>query len=232
MIIGLIVSCIVFTLIYFTLNNYIVAGVFAVFTFLYSLYVNIKFKKYFTFIQKTKECNNFINTFSISLSISNTLDKAYQDTSLQASKQLKKELNKLVSIDCYENLKSLETYFTFPNYQVFLNILRLYIDNGGNFLKMTELLREELRRNAEIVSTLQAIKTRKIYECSILWGFSTAIIVFCRFGLTNVFIMMAQSNLFIYGIIFFFIFELFSIHLLLRNCFSSLEIINYEKTKK
>ena len=162
MIIGLIVSCIVFTLIYFTLNNYIVAGVFAVFTFLYSLYVNIKFKKYFTFIQKTKECNNFINTFSISLSISNSLDKAYQDTSLQASKQLKKELNKLVSIDCYENLKSLETYFTFPNYQVFLNILRLYINNGGNFLKMTELLREELRRNAEIVSTLQAINTRKI----------------------------------------------------------------------
>lgn len=232
MIIGLILSFIVFILIYFTLNNYVFAAIFTIYTFLYSLYVNIKFKKYFTFIQKTKECNNFINTFSISLSISNSIDKAYQDTSLQVSKQLKKELNKLVSIDNYENLKSLEAYFTFPNYQVFLNILHLYINNGGNFLKMTELLREELRRNVEIVSTLQVINTRKIYECSILWGFSTAIIVFCRFGLTNVFVMMAKSNLFIYGIIFFFIFELFSIHLLLKNCFSSLEIINYEKTKK
>lgn len=232
MIICLVISLLVFALIYFTLNNYIIAGIFLLITLIYAIFTYKNFKKYFMFIQKRKECNDFINTFSISLSISNSLDKAYQDTSIQTSKSLSKELSQLISIDNYENLKSLENYFDCSNYNVFLNILNLYINNGGNFLKMTELLREELRRNVEIISSLQAINTRKIYECSILWAFSTAIIVFCRFGLTNVFMMMAQNSLFNYGIVFFFVFELFSIHLLLKNCFNSLEIMRYEKTKK
>ena len=52
MIIGLILSFIVFILIYFTLNNYVFAGIFTIYTFLYSLYVNIKFKKIFYFYTK------------------------------------------------------------------------------------------------------------------------------------------------------------------------------------
>lgn len=232
MIVCLLISALVFVLVYFTLNNYMVATIFFLVSFIYGLFTYKNFKTYFDFIKRRKECNNFINTFSISLSISNSLDKAYQDTSIQTSKSLSKELSKLISIDTYENLKSLEEYFNCSNYQIFLNILDLYINNGGNFLKMTELLRDELRRNIEIISVLHATNIRKIYECSILWAFSTAIIIFCRFGLTNVFMMMSKSEFFNYGIIFFFAFELFSIHLLLKNCFSSLGIMKYEKIKK
>ena len=121
MIVCLLISALVFVLVYFTLNNYIVATIFFLVSFIYGLFTYKNFKTYFDFIKRRKECNNFINTFSISLSISNSLDKAYQDTSIQTSKSLSKELSKLISIDTYENLKSLEEYFNCSNYQIFLN---------------------------------------------------------------------------------------------------------------
>ncbi|MCH5171867.1 MAG: hypothetical protein J1F31_03430 [Erysipelotrichales bacterium] len=189
-----------------------------------SLYANKVIKKYIDSQRLVTECANFINTFIISLSISNSLEMSYKDATTKISKQMEKAIKqKCKSLDVLDNLEMLQEYFKSTNYAVFLNILKMHINNGGNILEMSVNLQLELRRKEEIVNSIKQINNRKIYEFFTLWAFCLAIILFCRLGLNNIYAMMQSYFLFNYEIIFFFAFMVFSFHLFISSITNSIK---------
>jgi len=226
MIITLIGTTIVFLLSFACLNNWIISLVLSIASFLYLfLYATKVLKNYKAKISKSRECSSIINTLIISLSSSNSLESAYNDATISVSKDLEKELTKYNSDNVWENLQNLSNYFNFFKYSVFLNLLNIFINNGGNLLEMTSMLRDEIDREDKCTNTISLINSRKIREFLTLWGFSILIILFCRFGLTKIYEMMKINNFFNYGILAFIIFFLLSFHFLLLNINKSIRSI-------
>ncbi len=226
MVITLLVTIMVFLLSFVCLDNWIITLILSVITFLYSfLYATKLLKNYKIKIAKSRDCSNLINTIIISLSSSNSLESAYNDATINVSKDLEKELVKCNSDNTWENLQNLSNYFNFFKYTVFLNLLNIFINNGGNILEMTSVLRDEIDREDKCTNTIALINSRKVREFLTLWGFSILIILFCRFGLANVYEMMRTNNIFSYGILAFIIFLLLSFHFLLLNIYKSIRSI-------
>lgn len=226
MVIALIVTIIVFLFSFVCLNNLIISLVLSIITFLYLHFYAIKLlNDYKIKIAKSRECSNLINTMIISLSSSNSLESAYNNATINVSKELEKELAKCNSDNTWENLKNLSNYFNFFKYTVFLNLLGIFINSGGNLLEMTSVLRDEIDREDKCTNTISLINSRKAREFFTLWGFSILIILFCRFGLANIYEMMKTNNVFSYGILIFIVFLLLSFHFLLLNISKSLRSI-------
>lgn len=212
-------SILIFALLYLTTGilEYSILG--GILVLIYAIfYANNAIKKYFDSQRIIIECSNFINTLIISLSISNSLEMSYKDATTKISKQLEKFIKqKCKSLDVLENLEILRDYFKSTNYAVFLNILKMYINSGGNILEMSVNLQLELRRKEELVNSIKQINIRKAYEFFTLWAFCLAIILFCRIGLNNIYIMMQSYFLFNYEIIFFFAFMIFAFHMFISS---------------
>lgn len=223
MISSLIASIVFFSLIQLLIGDMKISLAFAFFVFFYSFtYASRIIKKA---IHKTKlrgECSNFINTYIVSLSITNSLEQAFKDSCLHPSKNLEKVIKRCGSLDVFDNLNSIATYFSSNNFDVFLNILKLYNNNGGNILEMSMNLQSELRRKETMASSIKQIALRKVYEFISLWAFCLAILIFCRIGLTSIYKSMQTLAYFNYEIIGFFVFLLISIHLIITKTYNSL----------
>ena len=218
-------SILIFALLYLTTGILEYSIVIGLLVLLYTiLYANNTMKKYFDSQRITIECANFINTIIVSLSISNSLEMSYKDATNKISKQLEKMIKQnCKSLDVFENLETLRNYFKSTNYAVFLNILKMYMNNGGSILEMSVNLQLELRRKQELVNSIKQINIRKAYEFFTLWAFCLAIILFCRIGLNNIYEMMQSYFLFNYEIIFFFVFLIFSFHMFISNVSKSIK---------
>lgn len=228
MILTLIVTLLSFMLVFFTTQDIKMAMIFTICSASYCIfYASQKIKKYNYQVKNIKECSYFINTFIVSLSISNSIEKSFRDVTLKASKTLEKAIKKINTNDSYQALLSLSDYFKVNNYKVFLNLLNLYSNNGGNILEMSIHLQTELHRSEELLNTINTLNIRKIYEFSLLWAFSVAIILFCRFGIGNVYEMMQSMEMFNYELMFFFGFMIFSFHLEITTMVNSIRrVIN------
>lgn len=226
MLICTILAILFFTFIYFTINNLVYALTGGLFVLAYGLLYGDKVIKTYFKKQKTNiECSNFINTLIVSLSISNSLELAYKDATIKISKSLEKQVKQCSSIDVFDILASLQSYFKNNNYMVFLNILHMHLESGGNILEMSAYLQTELRRRQELVNSIKQINARKAYEFFTLWGFCIAIVLFCRFGLTNIYQMMQANELFNYELIFFYFFMLISFHVFISSVSQSIRKI-------
>ena len=64
--------------------------------------------------------------------------------------------------------------FTFDIYKLFLNIIALYEEQGGNILQMAALLTEKSRYQEQYLNNTVGVAKRKIIEFSTLWLFSLA----------------------------------------------------------
>ena len=214
-----------FILIYLTTGIFLNSAIAGIVVFIYSLFFAKKIiKNYFDKQRNVSECTNFINTLIISLSISNSLEMAYKDAITKISKKLDKYIKSYAkSLDVLENINSLRVYFKSKNYDIFLNILKLYLNNGGNILEMSVNLQLELRRKEELINSIKQINNRKTYEFFTLWAFCLAILLFCKLGLSNIYAMMQSYYLFNYEILFFFGFMFFSFHIFICNISNSLK---------
>lgn len=226
MIICLISALLFFILIYFTTNNLIYGLIGGSIILIYgTIYGENAIKNYFKKQRINIECSNFINTLIVSLSISNSLELAYKDATIKVSKSLERQIKQCNSIDVFDILESLKAYFLNNNYLVFLNIIHMHSENGGNILEMSAYLQTELRRRQELINSIKQINARKAYEFFTLWAFCLAIILFCRFGLSNIYQMMQTNELFTYELLFFFFFMFISFHMFINSVSKSIQKI-------
>jgi hypothetical protein len=201
---------------YFATNNiFIAVGVLLV----YSLYLFLANKllliKYHDNVSKIHECFDFINSFIISLSVKNSLLEAFEGATINASGHFKEEINHIEQLESLEKINYLSRYFSFDIYQMFLNIVSTYLDQGTNILKMSDLLLQELTRieNSQIEYDSQS--KRKMVEFVTLWFFTYVILIFVRVALSEFYSRIASSTIYLTCIVIFFAFVLISIHLAL-----------------
>lgn len=213
-IIVLVLSLISSAISFIATNNLIITGIVFVVILIDGLFVLRKkvIKSQNEFL-KAEQCFYFINSFLITLSMQNSMRDAYQNALINIKEPLKSEAHKIEHLTVEERLHYLNKYFSFDVYQMFLNILEVYLNQGGDILVMSELLLKEVNRLQQHLLNHSSNIIQKVVELIILWLITFAIIIFMRFGISQFYHSLLNGQIAILMTISLFTLFLFAMHL-------------------
>ena len=193
-------------------NIFIALGVLVIYLLVSFLLVAPLFKKYDITKNRFHECYHFINNFIISLSIKKSITGALETATGSMPSEFVDLYQSLENMSEDEKLNYLSTYFTFHDYQLFLQVISLWEDEGGDIIEMSKYLISNVRNNEEYISYTDTIAKRKYVEIGILWTISLAIIAVLRFALNDFYEQIKTQVIFIVPISLIFLFVLVSIY--------------------
>ncbi len=232
LIILIFVSLVVGVASYVALNNiFITIGIIAVYLLVSILLFVPQIKRYQIKVRKFHECYHFINNFVISLSIKKSIAGSLESTVNSMPNEFIEIYEGLENMNDKEKLQYFSTYFSFYVYQLFLQIVDLWEESGGDILVMSKFLINEVRHNEEYISKCETIISHKYTEIGILWLFCIAIVVILRFSLNDFYLKIQSQPFYIIAISCLFLFILINIYLLIQKGIK-LQIRGYNENEK
>ena len=181
-------------------NIFIALGVVAIYVVVSMLIFVPLLKKHEIKVKRFHECYHFVNNFIIALSIT------------RFSSILLNPLWFLTS-----SSPALSSYFPFSVYRLFLQIISIWEEEGGDILQMSKYLITETRNNEEYISKADTMSRHKYVEISVLWAFCVVIVVVLRFALKDFYVYIKQQLIFMISVIGLMLFILVTIYLLIQK---------------
>lgn len=197
--------------------------IFLVFMLYYFIFGRKMLVNYHDKQQRIHACYHFINSFIISMSVKESVEDAYQAGIRSPNKELNEITNELTQMNAYDRIIYLRDYFNLGVYKMFINVLDLYQDQGGNILSMSEELISESTRIENVLTQSTSISSKYLGEILLLWILSFGILVFLRFSIAQFYDQMKTVPVFLVFISLFFVILLFSIHLFITR-FTTIQV--------
>ena len=160
----------------------ILLGILLIFSF---LFLDVKRNNFKETIKRTYEAINFISSFIITLSVNGSLLNAYKSATTNVSKELKSYIDQCENLRLDERIEYLYKYFKVQIYGVFINIMKQYIYNGGDVIKISQLLLRDSRNLEDRINEYEVQIKRKSVEFFISWGLTIVILVAMNLSLAN-----------------------------------------------
>ena len=213
-------------------NYYLSGGVLVTFLLFSFLFFVPKLLKYRRVNDRFHECYHFINNFIISLSIKKAIKPAFENTCLSMSNSFKEMIDNLKDLNDDEKIRYLNgTYFPFHVYRLFIEIVGLYEEQGGDILEMSKYLLQECRLIEEYLISTMSFGNKKCLDFAVLWSISLAILILLRFTLTEFYIYVKNQLFFLIGLGGLSLFVILSTYLLIYKC-TKIEIKGYSENEK
>ncbi len=211
---GLTISLVILAVSYLTSNNLIIGlSIGLIFAAYYFLVARKKLKTAKESNAKVHECYNFIYSFLITLSVKESLEEAFSSATRNSSEGLNQFIAEMSDMSINDKIEYLTKYFKFSTYRMFTKVIALYVEQGGNVLKLSDSLIAENNRVEQTSLDNENISKKKTFEFIILWLLSFVVLVFMRFALNSFYLSMLSSKIFMILLIVFFIVVLLSIHI-------------------
>lgn len=182
-------------------------------------------------IHRYHECFQFINTFIISLNVKGSLSSAMQSAYEVSNETTKEIIDSIKELTEEERLTYLNKYFKFDLYRLFVDTIFLWNEEGGDILKMSRYLVEQVRLKEEYLLTCQSITKTKTIEFVVLWSIALVILMALRFALSQFFSYIAKTLIYQIAVVITLLFALFSIYLLLTRI-NSLNLEGWKDDEK
>lgn len=212
------ISLIVGAISYVALENiFIAVAVFTIYLVVSIFLILPRLKKYEFTKVRYHECYHFINNFIISLSIKKSISGALETTAGSMPAEFIDLYNGLENMSENEKLDYLSSYFEFYDYSLFLQVIYIWQEEGGDIIAMSKYLIGNIRSNEEYISQVDTIARRKYMEIGVLWTISLSIVVILRFALSQFYEKVKGQLLFVISISMVFAFVLLTIYMLVQK---------------
>ena len=168
-------------------------------------------------VHRYHECYQFINSFIISLNVKGSLSSALQsayDTSDSGTKEI---IDSIKELNDEEKLSYLIKYFKFDLYRLFVDMVSLWNEQGGDIIRMSHHLIEQVRLKEEYLLACESINKSKCVEFVILWSIALMILAALRFALSQFFTKISQTIFYQVAIVVTMLFALVSIYILVKR---------------
>ncbi len=126
-------------------------------------------------------------------------------------------LNSIKEMTEEEKIGYLSKYFKFDLYRLFVDVISLWNEEGGDILKMSQYLVNQARLKEQYLITCETIHRQKTIEFVTLWSISLAILAVLRFALSQFFSYIMNSLFYQIAVSVIILFALFSIYVLLTK---------------
>lgn len=212
----LVISAIFTVVAYLGTSSFVSAGIVFVLSFVYFFFIASKrIKKYMNSSNRFHSCYTFINSFIVSLSIKGSLISSFEAVKINMDKNYLSIYEGIVTLPDERKLHYLKDYFTFDVYRVFLTVVMIFIEQGGDIFELSHYLINELRRKEDYLVKCESVTRRKIVDFSILWLFTLVIIVILKYSLNEFYGLITGLIFYQLAIVGLFILILVSIHILI-----------------
>lgn len=216
--VALIVSLVTGGLAYLSSDNYIIAlAVTAIYLLYYVIFARKKIKVYIEKNNRIHYCYQFINSFVITMSVKDSLEDSFMNATQGATGEYEQTVKELVDLTPMDKVNYLRKYFNLAVYKMFINVLDIYQEEGGNLLTMSDSLIQETTRIEDTLNKTNNSIKKIALEFGVLWIISLGVLVFLRFGVSDFYQTMLKSIPFLVTLILFFVLFLVSIHSLIRR---------------
>lgn len=136
-------------------------------------------------IKRKDECTNLTRSFLFSLIASSSMNEAFESIQPLLSKGAKDELALTQEKDPYTTLESLKGYFVDPHYELFLSLLRIHSEEGGDLALVSNgFLSQSAEREKDAIREKGA-KEKALAEFLSLNFVSALVLGSLRFALTG-----------------------------------------------
>ena len=216
--IATIVSLIIAFLSYLTSNNYfIAAAIFLIYLIYYLVFARKMIKGYLEKNRRIHNCYQFINSFIITMSVKDSLEDSFVNATQGAEGDYLDTVNELSELTPMDKVTYLRKYFNLAVYKMFINIIQIYLDQGGKLLNMSDTLIQETTRIEDTLNKTNSSIKKVAIEFVVLWLISFMVLIFLRFGISDFYMTMLSSLPFLITLVAFFILFLVSIHIYIRR---------------
>lgn len=161
------------------------------------------------------ECYHFINNFIIALSIKKSIKGALETAIGSMPSTFLEMAEGIENLNDKDKINYFATYFSFYSYRLFLQILDFWEEEGGDILKMSKFLLDDIRNEEEYLTKAKSLFSKKAVEVVSLWSFCLLIAVVLRFALKDFYFQIQSQPFFIIAIGVLFLILLFSFYLLI-----------------
>ena len=186
--------------------------------------VNRKMKKNQLKIHRYHQCFHFINSFIISLNVKGSMSAAIQSGYETTDEETKVLIDSIKELNEDEKIMYLSKHFKFDLYRLFVDTINLWNEEGGDILKMSQYLINQVRLKEQYLITCETIHRQKTIEFVVLWAISLAILAALRFALSQFFERIRQTIFYQIAVAVIVLFVLASIYtLVVRVCKLDLE---------
>ena len=168
-------------------------------------------------IHRYHECFQFINNFIVALNVKGSLSAAISSAYETADVDTKEIIDSIQDLNEEEKLSYLTKYFKFDLYCLFVDLISLWNEQGGDILKMSRYLVAQVRLKEEYLLTCQSINKSKTLEFTVLWFISLMILTALRFALSQFFNRISQTLFYQIAVVVILLFALFSTYVLLKR---------------
>ena len=161
------------------------------------------------------QCFQFMNSFIVSLNVKGSMAAAFQSSYETSNEETKEIIDSIKELNEEEKLSYLIKYFKFDIYRLFVDTMKLWNEEGGDILKMSEYLINQARLKEQYLINCETIHKQKTVEFAILWSISLTILGILRFALSQFFNRISSSIFYQISVSVVVLFALFSIYVLL-----------------
>lgn len=168
-------------------------------------------------IHRYHQCYQFINSFIVSLNIKGSMNAAIESSYETSDEGTREVLNSIKEMTEEEKIGYLSKYFKFDLYRLFVDVISLWNEEGGDILKMSQYLINQARLKEQYLITCETIHRQKTIEFVTLWSISLAILAVLRFALSQFFSYIMNSLFYQIAVSVIILFALFSIYVLLTR---------------
>ena len=198
-------------------NIFSAIGVLIIFTLFFVLIVRRLVNNSQQKIHRYHECYQFINSFIISLNVKGSLNSALQSSYDTADSGTREIIDSIKELTDEEKLAYLVKYFKFDLYRLFVDTVSLWNEQGGDIIKMSHHLIEQVRLKEEYLLACESINKSKSLEFVILWSIALMILAALRFALSQFFIRISQTIFYQIAVVVTMLFALVSIYILIKR---------------
>ena len=166
-------------------------------------------------IHRYHQCFQFINSYLISLNVKGSLNAAMESSYETADEGTKEIIDSIKELSEQEKLSYLTKYFKFDLYHLFVDTVSLWSEQGGDILKMSHHLVDQVRLKEEYLLTCESLNKSKTVEFVVLWAIALVILAALRFALSQFFDRISKTIIYQVAVIVVILFALFSIYILI-----------------
>ena len=187
----------------------------AVYTAFFVLIARRQINKNEQKIHRYHQCFQFINSYLISLNVKGSLNAAMESSYETADEGTKEIIDSIKELSEQEKLSYLTKYFKFDLYHLFVDTVSLWSEQGGDILKMSHHLVDQVRLKEEYLLTCESLNKSKTVEFIVLWAIALVILAALRFALSQFFDRISKTIVYQVAVIVVILFALFSIYILI-----------------
>lgn len=218
LLIGVIVSFAFAGLIFIASENVIsTISIFMITLLFFVLLIKRQIDKYQEKTRRYHQCYQFINSYLISLSIKGSLSAARESSYGTADKGTREVIDSIKDLDEEEKLSYLSKYFKFDLYQLFVDTIKVWSEQGGDILTMSQYLINQVRLKEEYLLYCESVHRSKLIEFFVLWGITLTILTSLRFSLSQFYTRIIHAMFFQIAVVVLFLFVLLSIYLMVSR---------------